>query len=875
MKGMNTQSMYKANKSILLTLCLIFMGTLNVQAGDNVTEYGFYVAGKMVTSENCNNIPHVSGVFDSGTAKYVKSTNTLTLTNCTINRTGGNHHAIENVSCAGLIVKFVGTNNLSAQDASAVRFETNGTLEVVSGTTTLSSVNYEGIYLKNADLSIKGPGNLTVESTNDCAIEGNLNNNRIQSSVHFSDGIGATIHGKKGDLVDLNCEFKDYSDIEITLKSTGNSSCPNVNNVRIDNVSNKEEEDFIKRFGSTYWLNFKGGFPVILQPFEATVDTESSSPQSVYYNGSPIYNQNIVVSTRWEVLLVHSLFSDQNFLSYMQQLYTKKYMTKSDVDNCTRLDISGRNITVIGDGIQYLRALKTLNCSNNKLTYVFLNNNTNEALTSLDCSNNQINDLLYPNNVTTLDCSNNKLPSLTIPESSKIKSLTCGGSNEFTSLTITNCSALTTLNCSNSTKLTSLTCSSNSLTSLNVSGCSALTNINCSNNKFTTLTIKGMSKLATLNCYNNTSLATLNCSNNSLLTTLNCYNCALTSLSCNNCSKLETLSCYSNKLTSMGISGCNALKSINCKSNKFEDLTIKGFTKLATLNCSNNTVLYLLDCSNNALTSLTVTGCSSLNQIVCDNNQFTSLSITGLGSLTALSCSYNTKLKTLSCPNNALSEDYLLIDGCTALETLSCFNNQLKSIDLMDCSNLSTLKCYGNQLSSLDVSYNPNLVTLDCHGNKISGNLNLLNQASLQTLNCSDNSITALSLSSSLPNLQSVTCNSNRIANMNDIVSKLPDRMSQSVSGELKVIYPASSSEYNVITQSQVSAAMAKNWATYQYNSGSWKLYMGSEDGISTDIAPIGNTMDEATPLYNLSGQRVGSNYKGVVITKDKKVRMK
>ena len=29
MKGMNTQTMYKANKSILLTLCLIFMGTLN------------------------------------------------------------------------------------------------------------------------------------------------------------------------------------------------------------------------------------------------------------------------------------------------------------------------------------------------------------------------------------------------------------------------------------------------------------------------------------------------------------------------------------------------------------------------------------------------------------------------------------------------------------------------------------------------------------------------------------------------------------------------------------------------------------------------------------------------------------------------------
>lgn len=816
MKGMNTQTMYKANKSILLTLCLIFMGTLNVLAKD----YGFKVAGKMVTSDNCNNIPHVSGVFDSGTAKYVESTNTLTLTNCTITRTGGNNHAIENNSCEGLIIKCVGTNNLSSESASAVRFETKGTLEVVSGTTTLSSVNYEGIYLKNAKLRIKGPGNLTVKSTNDCAIEGNIDN-YPRSNVEFWDGITATISGPKGDLVDLDFAYVNNESCEVTLKATNNSSCPNVKNTYVWGVNLEKEaiNDYFSHSSNDDPVDYvEGAFPVILQPFGATCQNNSDyTKRGVTYNGSHIYNQNIVVSSRWAVLLIPEFFPDTNFLSYLKttKFPNKNYLTESEVAGCTTLSMNSKSISSL-KGIRFFPALEKLYCSSNNLTELDLSDNT--ELTELYCSNNKLS------------------------------------------------------------KLTGI--------------CSKITKINCSNNKFETLSINSKN-----------SLTSLICSNNSSLKTLNCYYDKLTTLDCTNCGNLTTLKCYSNNLTALDLTGCPKLASIDCRANQFEDLTITGFQYLKTLDCRSNQKLEYLTCYSNVLTSLSVDYCKNLIQINCDDNQFTSLSITGLESLIALSCSDNTKLKTLDCYGNALCDDYLQIYGCTALETLNCYNNQLKTIDLSDCTNLKSLDCNNNQLTGLSVSNNISLQYIDCSNNCIDGLLKLWACSNLSKLNCSNNNISSL-LTHTLrleelqcqenqiveianwidpgenqpsPFAKSITCYSNKLSGeyVDKLIGLLPDRMSQSESGELRMISPASGSEHNVITKEQVQAAWSKNWKTYQFVNGSWTYYEGSSNGISTDITPIGNTMDEATPLYNLSGQRVGSNYKGVVITKDKKVRMK
>ena len=869
-----------ASRVFLLTFCLLMMSSL--KAAD-VTKYGFWVGGVEVTSENYTNI--TSSAITSGTVKYVPSTKTLTLTNCTIKRTGNNQRAIENNSCEGLIVKFVGTNNLSSVKASAVRFETKGTLEVVSGTTTLSSENYEGIYLyNNAHLYVKGPGNLVVKSTNDCAIEGGFVNG-VWCEVSFSDGLTATIQGKKGDIVDLYSTFKENSNIEIRFKATGDSSCPNVKNTYVINAHGYDDQGVSP-----------GESPVIVEPIGAILgeDDYGSDMGVLYYPGVlpvEVYNQDVVVSTRWKVLLNELYFWDYALSGFLRNKYGKGYLTESEVAGLTDLDVSGQGITSL-KGIYCLTALKSINCSNNNFS---ANQITVEhpSLTVLDCSNCQLKWILSSAPLTTLYCENNNLNNLAISNKDGLKTLKCGN-NAFTSLYLSDYTSLTTLDCSNNTKLNRLDCDNLSLTSLNASGCSQLTILNCSNNILNSLNISGCSQLTSLYCSNN-SLNSLNISGCSQLTSLYCSNNSLNSLNISGCSQLTTLNCSKNKLGSLSVSGKTNLQTLNCSGN----------TSLTYLNCTNDSKLSTLDCSSCALTSLNLSGCSKLSSLKCQSNQFTTLSVKNFNNLQTLDCSNNARLEELYCSGNALTS--LSITGNSKLEILVCSNNKLTSLSTSGCSNLGLIQCDGNQFSSLSLSNmpslyelkcsnNPKLISLYCYRNPLLGelgvdyctalkalecysnNLSSLDVSTctaLQTLNCYSNRITGILLPEENSNLESVSCYSNCISNMEGIVNRLPDR-NGSPSGVLKAINPSLSSEQNAITQSQVQTALNNNWKTYQLVNGSWTLYEGSSNGVVTGLEPaVSSAAEDATPLYNLSGQRVGSNYKGVVITKDKKVRMK
>ncbi len=841
------------SRVFLLTFCLLMMSSLKV-AGK---KYGFWVGGVEVTSDNYTNI--TSSAITSGTVKYNPNQNILTLTNCTITRTGGNNHAIENNSCNELHIKFVGTNNLSAQDASAVRIETKDcSLEIASGTTTLSSKYQEGIYLKNVTggFLIRGPGSLIVKSTNDCAIEGNLDGGPT-SPISFWHDITATISGPKGDLVDLKVA-RILTNCEVTLKATNNSSYPNVKNTEVIAVS-KDSGSFQKYFNkSSDPVDFlEGGFPVILQPFWAMVQKNMAdyTKNTITYNGTPIYNQDIVWSSRFEVLLIPEFIPDANFLSYLKttKFPNKNYLTKSEVDGCTSLSMNSKSISSL-KGIRFFPALKKLYCSSNNLSELDLS--SNPELTELYCSSNNLSELDLSSNpeLTELYCSNNKL-----------KTLSGIGS-----------------------KITKINCSNNKFEKLLLNSKPSLTSLICSNN----------SSLEDLRCYED-NLTTLDCTNCGNLTMLNCYSNKLTELNLTGCPNLETIFCFSNQLTELNLTGCPNLSNINCGSNLFENLWITDLPKLTTLGCSDNKKLRYLDCSRNALTSLDVYACNNLNGLLCSDNQFTTLSITGYPSLLELSCCNNPKLVTLECFNNALSEDRLYVSGCTALEALHCHYNQLKSIDLTDCTNLRELTCYHNQLVNLDVSKNKELRHLDCQSNQIvtdifdlSEHINLTyldcsknkigkliagNGSPLTTISCKENQMSAL-VFHNLNSLLSITCYGNQLteSKMDEIIRNLPDRMSQSQGGKLNIISPSASSEHNVITQAQVQAAWSKNWKTYQFVNGSWTYYEGSSNGIVTGLEPaVSSAAEDATPLYNLSGQRVDKNYKGVVIKNNKKVRMK
>ena len=181
-----------------------------------------------VNSDNCNN---VTGSTISGNVKYDVASNTVTLNNVAISRTGSDNRAIFNESNAGLTVKLVGDNYLSATDAAPVRFQRASKM-IVIGRTQITGGSEGGIYITGGyTLDIEGPGTLLINATSKGGIEGSSDNNFLTFC-----NISAEIYGGGGDLLDIySVTFKGSASPtnapkDITLKSIS-ASKPNVKNV--------------------------------------------------------------------------------------------------------------------------------------------------------------------------------------------------------------------------------------------------------------------------------------------------------------------------------------------------------------------------------------------------------------------------------------------------------------------------------------------------------------------------------------------------------------------------------------------------------------------------------------------------------------------
>ena len=139
----------KGNNYIMLDDITISKGTAET--------YNLEIAGKKVTSDNCNNLSVIDGV--SGTVKYDPSTKTLTLQNATIN--AGREQALVS-RIEGLTIKLVGTNNLSSSGTTigiteAVTITGNGaTLNVLSETICAIYSNTADITIENCTVNTKG-----------------------------------------------------------------------------------------------------------------------------------------------------------------------------------------------------------------------------------------------------------------------------------------------------------------------------------------------------------------------------------------------------------------------------------------------------------------------------------------------------------------------------------------------------------------------------------------------------------------------------------------------------------------------------------------------------------------------------------------------
>ena len=427
--------------------------------------------------------------------------------------------------------------------------------------------------------------------------------------------------------------------------------------------------------------------------------------------------------------------------------------------NCRQLE----TLTIrgmYGSELKYLDAryalkLKTLDCSNNQLTELYVTNCC--SLETLDCSNNKLESLdfsiwCYDNTTSmlkSLNASNNKLTQLEMLNDCPVLETLDISNNQLTSVSqlemLNDCPALETLNISN-----------NQLTSVSLHDYPELTSLNCSNCAATLLSIGSMPKLATLNCEGNPleSLYLLSCP---ALTDIGSYtvsdlmkvqNTAMTQLAINqanlktlvveDCSKLKTLTSEGgNAELSMTVSNCQVLQAIDCKNNHVKGLYLSSLPGLKTL-----------DCSNNILTeSIELTGCSALETLNCSNNQLSQqLDLSGCPAL-----------KELNCENNNIP--VLNIADMPSLQTLKAENNPAYNLTVKDCPNLSTLT-FTPTMSYMMSFDNTGLTSLTIHNAESMRSFTAVNNLALQTMDCSHNQIMNMTLSN-CPALVTLNCSYN------------------------------------------------------------------------------------------------------------------
>ena len=219
------------------TLLVFSMLTIAAMAATN---YGINVGGVEVSSSNYSNV--TGGAISGGKVVYDNSSKTLTLTDVTIERSGGNDRAIHNRSCDNLTIVIKGTCEFTCSGCSTLKFERSTTLKVPSGNTckvTCTSSGDDAIWVthdKNTELVITGSGNIYLDSTKGDGIAGSKNESVEISARNLY--IDAN-HGAFSDLATVN--FEPSSDVitaggvtysmMVNIKPTGSSSYAHAHNV--------------------------------------------------------------------------------------------------------------------------------------------------------------------------------------------------------------------------------------------------------------------------------------------------------------------------------------------------------------------------------------------------------------------------------------------------------------------------------------------------------------------------------------------------------------------------------------------------------------------------------------------------------------------
>ena len=845
-------------------------------------------------------------------------------------------YAIYNKGIRNLKVIFKGTNVIEAVKGATVMCNEATNIEVASGRTDIfgnvgciyiNGYDCEIFTRNNCSLFITGDGCAAIEGNNTGETSGNVyiagKNIELEGSK-----------GNLVNLNEVKFYYNSSYGCDVTLVSTDNSSYPSVNNViSMPNnnystayssapvIVSPSKAEFNSSKKSICYSNGNRIYNdniVINKDFVCPVSNKifpDANFRSYLVNRFGVVIKQTQIDNCTEIDVYNKQISSLEGIRYFTELKTLRCVQ----NQLTTLDLyNNEKLT----GVQ---------CDNNQLTSIWV---PYENLQWLSCTKNYLTDIQNSlfRNLKELSCSENPVMNeqgIDFQNLPALEYFDCSGTN-FSTLDVSSCRKLKELTCEDMRSLTRLDCKNTALTKLSVTGCPYLKTLDCHSNNLSSLDVYGCYSLQLLNCYDNmlttiynmssciSSLQTFNCNSNkfsslnllgySQLQNLYCHNNQLTSLTglSGNTALLEVY-CDRNQLTSLDVTGCSNLYELRCYSNKFNYLELSDLPNLQKLDCSNNPSLTTLevsdlhnllevdcsacdlrrldwydlklttlDCSNNRnltflnnsrdytnpirpLTSLNVTGCSSLNTLkLRDNDELATLDLTGCNSLQYLDVTYN-KLTTLD------------LTPCPNLISVSCQHNKLTSIDLSNNSNIQYVYCgHNNNLSSLNVKNYAQLIELGCDHCQLQ-QLDLRGCRSLSFVACNDNQITSLMLPQESSALYEVDCYNNRLEDvmMDLVVQTLPNRTGKTT-GKLYALTDDAYNEHNTFTSQNANEARSRNWDVYAQTNGIWDLYAGSS--TPTTIRTADADVDANAPRYNMSGQRVGRDYKGVVIVNGRKV---
>ncbi len=185
-------------------------------------------------------------------------------------------------------------------------------------------------------------------------------------------------------------------------------------------------------------------------------------------------------------------FPDENFRRWVKEEVAggRNVLTDAQIAAVENMDLNSQGISSL-KGLEFFTALKTLECSENKLTKLDLSRNP--ALDMLFCNDNMLTELDLSHNplLEELHCYNNKLTKLALPHAPALTKLHCYD-NELTKLDLPHAPALEML-----------TCSGNGLTELDLAHVPALDWLDCDDNKLTKLDLTHNPALGGLFCRKN------------------------------------------------------------------------------------------------------------------------------------------------------------------------------------------------------------------------------------------------------------------------------------------------------------------------------------------------------------------------------------